>query len=62
VSAMTPTELRNYLWQLLEDGGDDLTEWETDFLESLMARLPTKLSDKQTAVVLRIEEKVRGPI
>jgi hypothetical protein len=57
---MTPDE-QKMLQECLDDDSDRLTAWEVEFLESL-SRLPDSrsLSDKQRAVLERINSKVLG--
>lgn len=43
------------------DSGDyDVTEWEADFIESLLKTRPYALSDRQAAVIQRMALKYLG--
>jgi len=65
---MTEHELANRraLWRkqldfILENGNDELTEWEGDFIDSLSLRYSDRdmdLSFKQSSVLRRIYKKV----
>lgn len=41
----------------IDNGDKPVTDWEAGFLESLLSRKPTWLSDKQINVIERMKEK-----
>lgn len=44
--------------ELLADESDRMTEWEIDFIDSVNKQRDRDLSDKQTAIIERIWNKV----
>ena len=51
------------LWEEVDERGDGLTRWETEFHESIKKQLDDgrELSERQRAVLMRIiEEKTNG--